>query len=80
MRWSAMVRAISRPSVAAVTLQPLVRRYFAISVRVSRSSSTTRMFGGAVAMRTFDDDSDEPGEGFLFPDISDARSATRRNT
>jgi len=43
--------AISRPSVAVVTLQPLVRRYFAINARVSRSSSTTRMFGDAVAMR-----------------------------
>jgi hypothetical protein len=28
----------------------LVRRYFAISARVSRSSSTTRMFGDAVTM------------------------------
>jgi hypothetical protein len=29
----------------------LPRRYFAISDRVSRSSSTTRMFGDAVAMQ-----------------------------
>src|SRR6266852_1474910 len=30
-RWSVMARTISRPSVAVVTLQALVRRYFAIS-------------------------------------------------
>src|SRR5580698_9851048 len=50
-RWSANARTISRPSIATVTLQLLPRRYFAISDRVSRSSSTTRMFGDAVAMR-----------------------------
>src|ERR1700722_19056715 len=46
-RESASARAISRPSFAVVTLQELVRKYFAINVRVSRSSSTTRIFGGA---------------------------------
>jgi DNA-binding response OmpR family regulator len=45
-----MARAISRPSLAVVTLQALVRKYFAINARVSRSSSTTRMFGAAWAM------------------------------
>src|SRR6185369_9046658 len=49
-RWSAMARAISRPSLAVVTLQELLRRYFAISERVSRSSSTTRMLGDAAGM------------------------------
>ena len=52
-RWSVMARAISRPSLAVVTLQELLRRYFAISVRVSRSSSTTRILGIAWAMATF---------------------------
>jgi hypothetical protein len=52
MRWSVIARPISRPSFAVVTLQALVRRYSAISARVSLSSSTTRMFGHAVAMRT----------------------------
>src|ERR1700743_2854602 len=79
-RWSAIARAISRPSVAAATLQPLPRRYFAISDRVSRSSSTTRMLGDAVAMRTFDCASRETGREFLFPNISELIRVTRRNT
>ena len=43
----------TRPSAAVATLQALLRRYFAISDRVSRSSSTTRMLGIAWAMPTF---------------------------
>ena len=31
-RWSAMARDISRPSLTVVTLQELLRRYFAINV------------------------------------------------
>ena len=50
---SVMARTISRPSAAVVTLQALLRRYFAISDRVSRSSSTTRMLGIAWAMPIF---------------------------
>jgi hypothetical protein len=61
-----MARAISRPSFAVVTLQALVRRYFAINVRVSRSSSTTRMFGDAKAMRTFVCDSGQSAKYFCF--------------
>jgi hypothetical protein len=52
-RRSAIARAISRPSVAVVTLQAWVRRYFAISARVSRSSSTTRILGEGWAMPLF---------------------------
>src|ERR1700730_1136806 len=65
-RWSVIARTISRPSFAVVTLQALVRRYFAISVRVSRSSSTTRMFGDAVAMTTFVGDSQASMKEFCF--------------
>src|ERR1700676_1541344 len=65
-RWSVKARAISRPSFAVVTWQALVRRYFAISVRVSRSSSTTRMFGDARAMPTFVSDSQQPANDFCF--------------
>ena len=61
-----MARAISRPSVAVVTLQELVRRYLAISARVSRSSSTTRMFGVAMAMPTFVCDSRRSTKDFCF--------------
>src|SRR4051812_7194621 len=46
-----MARDISRPSLTAVTLQALLRRYFAIKVRVLRASSTTRMLGLGMAMR-----------------------------
>src|SRR5665647_773229 len=82
-RWSAMSRDISRPSLAVVTLQELVRRYFAISVRVSRSSSTTRMFGVAMAMRTFVRDSGEQAKDFCFGMFLAFRlqhGATQRNT
>src|SRR3974390_2513221 len=61
-----MERTISRPSAAVVTLQALVRRYFAISARVSRSSSTTSMFGGDRTMQTFVDDSPFVGKDFCF--------------
>src|SRR5258706_1702423 len=65
-RWSLMARTISSPSFVVVTLQALVRRYFAINVRVSRSSSTTRMFGVAVAMPTFVGDSRQSTKDFCF--------------
>ena len=58
--------AISRPSTAVVTLQALARRYFAISVRVSRSSSTTRMLGDGWAMPTFVGDSGQAAKDFCF--------------
>src|ERR1700688_4908956 len=82
-RWSVMSRAISRPSFAVVTLQELVRRYFAISVRVSRSSSTTRMFGVVMAMRTFVGDSGKLAKEFCFGMFLALRlqhRATQRNT
>src|SRR3569623_473436 len=61
-----MARAISRPSLTAVTLQALLRKYFAINVRVSRSSSTTRILGLGMAMR-FDCPRFGPnGEDFCF--------------
>src|SRR5260221_14665442 len=66
-----MARTISRPSVAVVTLHALLRKYFAISVRVSRSSSTTRILGDAWAMPTFVGDSGVGAKVFcfqMFPD------------
>src|ERR1700742_3274784 len=65
-----MARLISRPSLAVVTLQELLRRYFAISDRVSRSSSTTRMFGGTGAITNPLPDNTDNGVTFLFPYIS----------
>jgi hypothetical protein len=48
------------------TLQALVRKYFAIRARVSRSSSTTRMFGAAGVMPTFVGDSWQSAKYFCF--------------
>src|SRR3954469_24882139 len=61
-----MARDISRPSLTAVTLQALLRRYFAINVRVSRSSSTTRMLGLRLAMRFVCPRFGPNGEDFCF--------------
>src|SRR5450756_539350 len=74
-----MARAISRPSVAVVTWQELARRYFAISVRVSRSSSTTRMFGATVAMRTLLSVIRGDWRRFLFLNVSYIWSVTPGN-
>src|SRR6202048_3369054 len=76
-RWSAMARTISRPSFAVVTLQALVRRYFAISARVSRSSSTTRTCGDAVDMRILMPVIRTNDRGFLFRNVSDVALATQ---
>src|SRR5580692_1169607 len=79
-RWSAIARTISRPSIATVTLQPLPRRYFAISDRVSRSSSTTRMFGDAVAMRSLVRDSRTDDFCFeIFLTLASQHDATRQS-
>ena len=65
-RRSVIARCISRPSPAVVTLQALVRKYFAISVRVSRSSSTTRIWGDGWAMPIFVGDSEAAAKDFCF--------------
>src|SRR5437868_4206432 len=65
-RRSVIARAISLPSPAVATLQSLVRRYLAISIRVSRSSSTTRMLGDGCTMPTFVDDSGRRAKDFCF--------------
>src|SRR5437588_6102252 len=65
-RRSVIARAISRPSPAVATLQALVRRYLAISIRVSRSSSTTRMLGDGCTMPSFVDDSGRRAKDFCF--------------
>src|ERR1700722_14458497 len=78
-RWSDIARTISRPSIATVTLQPLPRRYFAISDRVSRSAATTRMFGDAVAMQGFGRDSRTDDFCFvMFLTLASQHDATRQ--
>src|SRR6185369_2666201 len=74
-----MARDISRPSLTAVTLQELLRRYFAINVRVSRSSSTTRMLGEGLAMSFVCPRFGPKGEDFcfwLFPNVFPQHPAT----
>src|ERR1700730_2677167 len=65
-RRSVIARAISRPLATVATLQALVRRYLALSARVSPPSSTTRMLGVAWVMPTFVDDSGESAKVFCF--------------